>query len=99
MASLHGILAELGLEPPDMHPEREIGHANEWIVDQDFSPVTGESYDIAYGRLMQNGEERPLVKHVRIDGPLPAQWVDLGTGEALEPELRQLPVKAFRMRT
>ena len=49
MATLHGILAELGIENPLMHPEPDASRASEWIVDRAFVPVEGKSYKLAYG--------------------------------------------------
>ncbi|WP_147375670.1 hypothetical protein [Noviherbaspirillum cavernae] len=97
MATLHGILAELGIENPDMHPEREMHHAAAWIVDRPFEPIEGESYELAYGKLLVDGGEGHVIKKVRIDGVAPQAWIDLDTGRALDSQLQMLPVRGFRL--
>lgn len=73
MANLHGLLAELGIEAPVMHPERAEpvntqggnGQAAKdraearaaWIVDRPFEPVQGNSYEIAYGAIAYGSPE------------------------------------------
>jgi len=91
MATLHGILAELGIETPAMHPEREVADTAGWVVDRPFLPEMDASYEIVLG-----DEQRHLRKTVRIDGPDRGDWFDLEQGAPLEPALRTLPVRAFR---
>jgi hypothetical protein len=97
MATLHGILAELGIENPDMHPEREIHPASQWVVEQDFTPITGKSYELAYGHIPFGSESQKVIKRVRIDGPTPADWFDLDAQKPLDPGLHGYPVQAFRL--
>ena len=96
MATLHGILAELGIESPDMHPEREIPHEFPWVVDEEFVPIEGTSYEVAYGRIPVDGNQRHVLKKIRIDGPTPDRWFDLDEGEMLAAHLQELPVRGFR---
>lgn len=96
MASLHGILAELGIENPVMHPEREASHVSDWVLDLQFHPQTGHSYELAFGKVLFNGEHQPVVRRVRIDGPTPDQWFDLDEQAPLDRELQLSPVRAFR---
>jgi hypothetical protein len=97
MATLHGILAELGIENPDMHPEREIHPASQWVVEQEFIPVIGKSYELAYGHILRGGVQQKVIKRVRIDGPTPVAWFDLDEQQALDPDLHGHPVQAFRL--
>jgi len=96
MDRLHGILAELGIAPPLLHPEREVRvDAQHWIVEEPFRPISGESYELAYGKsLDDSGDEHYIVKHVRIDD---ATWLDLDTGATLASEFQELPVLAYRV--
>jgi hypothetical protein len=96
MATLHGILAELGIENPAMHPEREAPHQSDWIVDEIFVPVEGKSYQVTYGKILYGGEFRPVVKRIRIDGPQPGDWFDLDEASPLDRELQAHAVKGFR---
>lgn len=96
MGTLHGILAELGIEPPLMHPEREAWAKPEWIVDRPFVPVQGESYELAYGNIPAGAGQRPVIKRIRADGPAPANWFDLDEGMPLDPGLHAYPVRGFR---
>jgi hypothetical protein len=96
MATLHGILAELGIEPPVMHPERATAHQTGWIIDEEFAPVEGKTYEIAFGKIRHAGEERHMIKRVRIDGPVRAQWFDIDEGRALDSDLHAFNIKAFR---
>ncbi len=91
MATLHGILAELGLENPIMHPEREPGHISDWIVDQEFVPLVGNTYELVFG-----SGDKGILKNIRIDGTTPDQWIDLGEGKPLDPALHAFDVKAYR---
>lgn len=108
MGTLHGILAELGIENPDMHPERTSGgagadpdkgqgYATRWVVDEDFIPQTGKTYEIAFGRVPFGGQERHVMRRVRVEHVSPSGWIDQETGNPLDPELAALPVKAFRV--
>jgi len=100
MATLHGVLAELGIEAPYMHSGSE-GHASsQWVIDQPFSPVEGKSYELAYGAIPYGDdaerERRPLVKRVRIDGPGADDWYDLETSAPFDRELHDYAVRGFR---
>ena len=97
MDTLHGILAELGIAPPTLHPEREVHPEQHWIVDEPFEPVPGEAYELAYGKVLVDGGERHIIKRVRIDSVAPAAWLDLDTGALLDPELQALPVRGYRI--
>lgn len=110
MGTLHGILAELGIENPDMHPERgaggagtdarhegEGGQVTRWVVDEDFIPQPGKTYEIAFGRVPFGGQERHVMRRVRVEHVSPSGWIDQETGNPLDPELAALPVKAFRV--
>jgi hypothetical protein len=96
MSTLNGLLAELGLSNPEMHPEREAPHESEWIVDQPFSPGEGLCYEIAYGKVNLHGRDMPVRVRIRADGSAPSQWFDLDEGRPLDPELQAYPVRAFR---
>ena len=96
MATLHGILAELGIEPPAMHPERDASHHTDWITDEEFAPIEGKAYELAFGKILHAGEERPLIKRVRIDGPTRDNWFDLDAGRPLDSDLHAFNVRAFR---
>jgi hypothetical protein len=96
MATLHGILAELGIEQPAMHPEREASRQTSWITDEEFTPVEGKAYELAFGKIRHAGEERALIKRVRIDGPTRGQWFDLDEGRPLDSDLHAFNVRAFR---
>lgn len=96
MANLHGLLAELGLTTPEMHPERDVSHDSEWVVDQPFMPESGKCYELAYGKVMLHGREISVRARIRADGGAPSQWVDLDEGRTLDPSLQALPVRAYR---
>lgn len=96
MANLHGLLAELGLANPEMHPERDLSHESDWVVDQAFMPEPGQCYELAYGRVRLHGRDAYARVRIRADGILPSQWFDLDAGRALDPALQALPVRAYR---
>lgn len=96
MASLHGILAELGIEAPFMHPEREVPHPDDWITSEHFAPVVGKTYEVAYGRLAIDERQAAVIRRIRVDGPAPQEWLDLDSMEPLPAQLQALPVKAYR---
>ena len=97
MANLHGILAELGLESPATHPEREVRYKSDWIVDEPFVPELGHSYEISYGKLADGGQEKHVIKQVRIDGTAPSRWIDLADDKPLAERWQMLPVQAYRL--
>src|SRR3569623_805907 len=99
MATLHGILAELGIEAPHMHAGDEQEEAGQWVIDRPFAPVEGRSYELAYGAVPYgdtDGDPRPLLTRVRIAGPHIDDWYDLEAGALLAPELRDYAVRGFR---
>lgn len=97
MSTLHGILAELGIESPDLHPEREAGQpSSRWVVDDDFIPQSGKTYEIAFGRVPFGGQERQVIRRVYVEHVSPSGWIDQETGNPLDAELAVLPVKAYR---
>jgi hypothetical protein len=96
METLHGILTELGVEDPDMHPEREAPHQSRWIVDQPFVPTIGKSYELAFGKIFLGGESRHVIRRVRVDGTSPDNWIDLNEGKPLDKDLQLFRVKAHR---
>jgi hypothetical protein len=97
MATLHGILAELGIESPTLHPEREVTHRSSWVVDEDFIPQPGKSYEIAFGRIPFGGQDKHVIRRVRVESVSPSGWIDQDSGNPLDPELAAYPVKAFRV--
>jgi hypothetical protein len=96
MATLHGILAELGIESPDLHPERALPHTPEWTGDKEFMPVEGRSYEVVFGEPHFNGQDKYVLKKVRIDGPTPGDWFDLEAAKPLDRDLQACTVKAYR---
>lgn len=98
MANLHGILAELGLANPEMHPERDATHVNEndWVVDLPFTPEPGSCYELAYGLVPLHGRDVHARVRIRADGSSSAEWFDLDEGRPLAPELQARTVRAYR---
>ena len=96
MSTLNGLLAELGLASPEMHPEREAPHESDWIADQSFIPEPGQCYEVAFGKVLLQGQEVYGRARIRIDGHAPSQWFDIDTGKTLAAELQAYPVRAFR---
>lgn len=96
MANLHGLLAELGLADPEMHPERATGPRESWIVDLPFTPEPGQCYEVAFGKVSVQGREVYGRVRIRADGHDPSQWFDIDAGRMLDPELQACPVRAFR---
>jgi hypothetical protein len=96
MTTLHSLLAELGIEQPAMHSAPDAHSRSHWITDEEFAPVEGKSYELAFGRILHAGEERPVTRRVRIDGPTRNQWFDLDAGHALDSDLQAFNVRAFR---
>lgn len=96
MSTLHGILAELGIAPPETHPEREP-HGSQWTVNEPFTPTPGLSYEIAYGKILFNGEEKHVIRRVRVTSRAPDTWIDLDAAKPLDKALQAYQVKAFRV--
>lgn len=96
MATLHGILAELGIENPFMHPEREIPHEADWTTGANFSPEEGKSYEVVLAQAQPGEQYKHVLKRIRADGPTPGDWFDLDDQEMLDRELQASTVNAFR---
>jgi hypothetical protein len=99
MPTLHHILAKLGIEKSTAHLGRkgqDTLHASQWVVDEEFMPEQGRCYELAFGRIPFAGEYRAVFKRIRIDGPGRNNWFDLDEAAALDLELRDYPIKAFR---
>lgn len=96
MGTLRGILAELGIAIPSMHPEPEIPHATGWVLNEPFAPVIGQTYDLTFGKILFDGEDKHVVKRVRIKGRAPSDWIDVGEGRPLHSDLHNCPVRGFR---
>jgi hypothetical protein len=97
MSTLHGILAELGIDSTATRPEREVSYTSQWVVDEDFIPQAGKSYEIAFGRVPFAGHEQNVTRRVRVEHVSTSGWIDQESGNPLDPELAALPVKAFRV--
>lgn len=97
MTTLQGIPAERGSEPPALHPERTISDDMNWTAGQPFIPETGKSYELAYGKILYDNEERAVTKRVRADGPTPYDWFDLDESMPLDPALHPFEIKGFRL--
>lgn len=95
MATLHGILAELGIEYPSMHPEREVPQTD-WVFDEAFNPAQGSTYEVVFAKLNFDGQHRHVLKRIRVDGPARDQWIDLDHMEAIDDDLQESIVKAYR---
>src|SRR3569623_1265502 len=88
MATLHGILAELGIEAPHMHAGDEQEEAGQWVIDRPFAPVEGRTYDLAYGADPYgdtDGDPRPLLTRVPCDSRHFDFWFDWYPGALLAP--------------
>ena len=96
MNTLHSLLAELGIESPALHGQGDNPYVSQWVVDEPFIPELGHSYEITYGKVPLAGEERHVVKKVRIDGTDPGHWFDLDADAPLASHWQELPVKGFR---
>jgi hypothetical protein len=97
MVSLHGILAELGLEPsarPAQHPDPALD--GQWTTEPRFDPIEGASYELAFTRIPVRDNARPVIKRVRIDGPSAEDWFDLEAQRPLDRALYAYTVKAYR---
>jgi hypothetical protein len=79
-----------------MHPEREVPHEHNWVVNERFVPVVGRSYEIAFGKIHYAGEHKHVMKRIRVAGPAPDHWIDLDTENPLDRLLQSCEVKAFR---
>lgn len=97
MPGLHTLLSRLGFPKPIPHPERGTPGASDWVVDEAFHPEPGQSYELAFGRIPFAGEYRQVLKRVRIDGPTRNDWFDLDERAALDLELHDFPVIAYRV--
>lgn len=95
MASLHGILNELGIGMPDGRSSTQTEFP--WVIDQPFAPQLGQCYELAFGKLWVREEYRPVVKRIRVDGSEPSEWFDLDENRMLDASLQTYQVKGFRL--
>lgn len=96
-STLHSILVELGIEPPAPLAAQDTGAEHNWNVEEVFIPVPGLRYEVVLGALTPDPKEPPVKRQIRADGIQPVDWIDLETGQALNPALLAKPVRAFRL--
>ncbi len=96
-STLHGILVELGIEPPEPLETQEAPTERSWNVDEVFIPVPGLRYELVLGPLAAQVGEPPTRIQIRADGVQPMDWVDLETGKPLKAAQQAKPVRAFRL--
>lgn len=70
--------------------------ASAWITDRAFIPTVGSEYEVAFGKVIYNGQTGDWTARIRTDGLLPSQWIDLDTGAQLDPALADYVVQAYR---
>lgn len=88
------VLAELGIENLHPHSDHERGEVSQWVLDDEFIPVPGHTYHIAYGKIPFGGTDTVVSRRVRIDGP--GEWFDLDEQKPIDRNLMAYPVRAFR---
>lgn len=64
--------------------------------DHPFVPVIGLSYEVYYGHVTIRGQSGWATAKIRVDGRDSSQWIDLDTGELLDPVFRAFVVQAFK---
>ncbi len=96
-STLHGILVELGIEPPEPIEAQDTRPERSWNVDEVFIPVPERRYELVLGPLAAQAGEPPTRIQIRANGVQPVDWVDLETGEPLKAAQQARPVRAFRL--
>jgi hypothetical protein len=66
------------------------------ISNQAFVPDVGETYEVNFGTITYQGVQGQWGAQIRIEGAGTAQWIDIGTGKPLDPELAKFVVQAYR---
>lgn len=100
MVTLSGILAKFGIDDAAAHAAAQASDAapaSRWIVDENFVPIKGKSYELAFGKMLIDGSPRHVIKRVHIDEQSPGRWLDLDAGKPLDAALQAMPVKGFRL--
>lgn len=61
-----------------------------------FEPVIGKQYQISWGEFLYQGQLGDWTTRIRVDGPTPAEWIDIEDDAPLHEDFRDLEVKWFR---
>ena len=67
-----------------------------WIMNRAFIPEIGNTYEVTFGEVTHQGKTGPWSAKIRVDGAGTKDWIDLATGQPLDPELSKYVVKGFR---
>ena len=70
--------------------------ASAWITGRAFIPTVGKHYEVAFGKVTYQSQTGVWTAKIRADGTLPSQWIDLDTGNQLDPALAIYVVQAYR---
>jgi len=69
--------------------------AKQWITGQAFPAVVGKDYEVAFGNITYQGQTGMWTARIHVAGPSTASWIDLETGEVLDPLLSRYVVQAY----
>lgn len=96
-STLHGILVELGIAPPEPLEDLETHPERRWNVDEVFIPKPGLRYELVLAAPSPAGSASPVRIKLQTHGVQPADWIDLDTGQPLDAAHQAMPVRAFRL--
>ena len=65
------------------------------IKSQAFSPIIGKSYEVHFGKITINNETGFGTARIRVEGTDASEWIDLDTGDVLDPNFAVYAVQAF----
>lgn len=71
--------------------------AKQWVVGNAFEPAIGMTYEVAFGSIEYRGQRGHWSAQIHTTTSGVAGWIDLDTGEALDPQLSKYVVKAYRV--
>jgi len=66
------------------------------ISNNSFLPTIGNCYEVHFGKITLNGQTGFCVANIKIEGNGTSQWIDLDTGQSLDPNIAKHVVQAYK---
>jgi hypothetical protein len=65
-------------------------------IGKPFTPLCGKCYDLRFGKINLDGQEKYCSARIRVNGLSPSQWENIDTGKPLDPRLSLYRVHAYK---
>lgn len=66
------------------------------ITGETFVPEIGKCYEVHFGKIIVHGRNGYVAASIKVKGLHPSEWIDLATGNVLDPEISKYIPQAFK---